>query len=180
LRKTFTIILLSVYLFNLAGYSLFFHLLISRADNHLEAVLDKGAYADSELIEIKVALNLPYLPSNNEYEPISGHVMANGKYYNYVKRKVSTDAVYFYCIPNQQANDLIAAKKLYSKQANDLPASQKEKDLAKKGSTAFQYNETIPEYTITMPADPTLKLYGTTTYLLSSLPVPAPYQPPEV
>jgi hypothetical protein len=146
----------------------------------MEAALDEGRYTDKDLIEIKVAMHLPYQPANNEYERISGQLAANGKHYNYVKRKISPDTIYFYCIPNRLANQLAFAKNQYSKQANDLPNSQKEKDIAKKGGTAFQYRDAIPDYIIAAPVSLAENAYSNITYLLSSLPAATPYQPPEV
>lgn len=147
----------------------------------METTLNERSYNDDELLEIKLPLHLPYVTGYDEYERVSGHMIANGNYYNYVKRKIVSDTLYLYCIPNEHANILLDAKNEYGKQVNDLPVSQQESDIPfKKGGTAFQYQEKVPVYQIVAIGMLFKKQYRTISSPLSFLPVAGPYQPPEV
>jgi hypothetical protein len=180
LRKLFAIFFLCIYLFNLAGYSPFFHVLIDRADNRMEAALDNKQYRDEELVEIKLPLHLPYGSGSEEYRRVNGHVVADGKYYNYVKRKIASDTVYLYCIPNTQANHLLNAKNEYGKQANALPSSQKETDApGKKGGSVFQYQEPVSEFLITAIGTELENKYIFSSSVLPSSCLRTPYEPPK-
>jgi hypothetical protein len=180
LRKLFAIFFLCIYLFNLAGYSTFFHVLIDRADSRMEDRLDGRQYRDDELVEIKLPLHLPYNSGSDEYYHVSGHIVADGKYYNYVKRKIASDTLYLYCISNTQANYLLNARNEYGKQANDLPSSQKETDApGKKGGSVFQYQEPAPDFLITAIGIVLRTDHISPSSVLPSSCINTPYQPPE-
>jgi hypothetical protein len=181
LKKSAAIFFLSIYLFNLAGYSVFFRLLIDRADSRMETTLDNSRFREEELVELKVPLHVPYVRLSDDFERVSGHVLIEGKYYNYVKRRIGADTLYLYCISNNQADQLLNAKKEYGKQATDTPSSQKEKDtVAKKGGAVFQYQESIPDFRV-MAVSSTDK--NECIYRPSAIPayyISTPYDPPEL
>ena len=47
-------------------------------NQHLEALLDKSDYDESQLIELKVAMNLPYQTSRSSFERYDGEIELNG------------------------------------------------------------------------------------------------------
>lgn len=123
-----------VLFFNLGGYRLLFPLLQNQAERKLETLLDNNEYDESELIEIRVALNLPYQQRFTEYERHYGQIEIDGKSYTYVKSKIEGDVAIFKCIANESREQLnsiqnnitkanSAADTDHSGQSKKLPAS---------------------------------------------------------
>ena len=94
--------------------------MLHRANTQLEARLDKNQYDDSQLIELKVPINLPYITSWASYQRYDGEIKLNGVLYHYVKRKVSNDTLYVMAIPNMKVMSLESAKNDFVKGSLDL------------------------------------------------------------
>ena len=78
----------------------------NHADRKLEAVLDNSQYDESQLIEIRATMNLPYQQRFTEFERAYGEIEIDGKSYTYVKRKVEGDVVILKCIANKSKQQL--------------------------------------------------------------------------
>lgn len=103
-------------LFNIAGYRFVFIFLENKATEQLDAAIDTGNYADEDLIEIRVPLNMPYQDRLTEFERHYGEITVDGNVYTYVKMKVDRDMLVLKCMPNSQkqqikntANNLVKA-----------------------------------------------------------------------
>ena len=139
--------LLAVYLFNLAGYSVVFHYFIHQSEEKFAAQLEENKYKDSELVEISIPFNLPYTQNSSQFQPLDGSIELNGIQYNYVKRRIYNDTLYIMCLPNQQRNQLIQEKSKYAGEVNDFASAKKEKEsTAKKAINAAEYNNNITQY----------------------------------
>jgi hypothetical protein len=140
--KGFAILLLSVHFFSVAGYRLVFRYFEERTDRQLVQQLDRNAYHESQLMTVRIPLNLPYSTGTNEFERCDGSVELNGIYYNYVKRKVSNDTLILLCIPNEEKKLLNNAMDTYAKMAANTESSPSGKadmhSLLK--SLFFEYN----------------------------------------
>ncbi len=86
----------------------------------LEKKLDAGNYDRSDLVEVKIPLNLPYYTDWAEYEDFNGEAEYKGEVYQYVKRKIVADTLYILCIPHTEKNDLQIAKSDFFKSVNNL------------------------------------------------------------
>jgi hypothetical protein len=95
-----------ILLFNIGGYRIAIELMQDKSDAQLEALLDKNDYDESQLIEISVALNMPYQERFTEFERHYGEIEIDGKAYTYVKRKIAGDVVIFKCIANESKEKL--------------------------------------------------------------------------
>ncbi|MGQ0738275.1 MAG: hypothetical protein ACT4OJ_04375 [Bacteroidota bacterium] len=100
MRKLSAILLLLAFLFNLFGYQFLLAVLRINADKKLERRIDDNKYADAELTELRVALNMPYQHRFTEFERHYGQVTIDGKEYTYVKRKIEGDVLVLKCLPN--------------------------------------------------------------------------------
>ncbi len=96
-----------------------------KSDVQLEARLDRNLYDESQLIELKVPINLPYQTGWSGYERYDGEVTVNGTLYKYVERMVSNDTLYLKCLPNIGRMHLEDAKHDYFKNTNDLAQNSK-------------------------------------------------------
>jgi len=147
------ILLLIVYLFNMAGYFFLFGYFIGQSDKQLVQQIDNNQYSNGELIEIKLALHLPYITGSTDYERADGEVELNGIYYNYVKRRVDNDTLYLVCLPNKSKTTLYTARTDYARQANDIPSGEKNgRALAKKISIVNEYDQQITGHYFASPA----------------------------
>jgi hypothetical protein len=131
LRKLAAILLIFILLFNIGGYRVAISLLQTDADRELEALLDNSDYDESELIEIKVALNMPYQQRFTDYERHYGHIEIDGKSYTYVKKKIEGDVVIFKCIANESKQQLKGIE-------NDLTKAVSASDIDHTGQSKQQ------------------------------------------
>jgi hypothetical protein len=107
-------------LFNWCGYRWVINLVQQEADAKLEARLDRDDYDESQLIEIKVPVNMPYQSDWAGFERYDGEIEVNGIHYKYVKRKVQDGQLVLKCIPNHDKQRLESAKDDLFKITNDL------------------------------------------------------------
>jgi hypothetical protein len=89
-------------------------------DKKLEARLDNDSYNESQLIELKIPVNVAYQTSWSSYQRCDGEIIMDGVMYKYVKRKLSNDTLYLMCIPNSAKMRLEVAKNNFFKISNDL------------------------------------------------------------
>ena len=134
LKKIASILLLGILLFNWCGYRWVINLAQQEADAKLEARLDKDDYDESQLIEIKVPVNMPYQSDWAGFERYDGEIEVNGIHYKYVKRKVQDGQLVLKCIPNHDKQRLESAKDDLFKITNDL----QQDNTAKKTGTSNQ------------------------------------------
>jgi hypothetical protein len=137
LKKLTAIFFLILFSFNWFGYRLMYDFAQHKNNQHLEALLDKSDYDESQLIELKVAMNLPYQTSRSSFERYDGEIELNGTMYKYVKRKVANDTLYLMCIPNTKKMRLETAKNDFFKVSNDL--EQNNSKSTENGLSVFKY-----------------------------------------
>ena len=185
LRKIATILVLLMLLFNWFGYRLLFNYLQDKKDSQLEARFDNNNYDQSQLIEIKIPLNLPYQNNWSAFERYDGEIKYNGVIYKYVKRKVENNNLILLCYPNNDKMHLQNAKDEFFKLANDVQQQNHGKKPSPENTKAFksllsEYLNDKNEWRLNAIGD-TKRLYiecnlslTSEGYLLS------PEQPPEV
>lgn len=182
LRKIAAILLLIIFLFNWVGYRLFSDLLLHRADLQLEARLDKNDYKEDQLIEIKIALNLPYQQNWKSFERFDGEIDLDGIHYKYVKRKIYNDSLILLCLPNEAKQNIEKAKDDYFKHVNDIETSSQKKSESKNISFKNVFSDFVVAQTSWLFAN---YEYRKTTHpvekslFLSTSPHKSPEQPPE-
>lgn len=123
-------------LFNLAGYRLFFHYIQNRADAQYESALDQNDYDHSEMITVKVDLDMPYLPENTNFERVDGEITVDGVVYKYVQRKIHNGQLVLVCVPDKKKTKLRSARDEYFSIANNLVSHSNAKQSAPK--TTFE------------------------------------------
>lgn len=82
------------------GYRYAFMLLAIKADSKLESQIDNREYDESELVEIRVDLNMPYQERYTDFERQYGEITIDGKPYTYVMRKIEGNVLVLKCIHN--------------------------------------------------------------------------------
>jgi hypothetical protein len=141
-KKTATIIILGILLFNWCGYQVLTAYLENKANNQLQIKLDDNKYDPSELISIKVPVQeMSYYNSSTQFERVDGLIDIGGQQYNYVKRRLYNDSIEILCIPNRMAMHLKSAKNDFFKLVNDIqrPGQDKKADTHSYKSFSGEY-----------------------------------------
>ena len=146
MKKPIAILLLTVHLFNLGGYSLIFRYLIRQSNTKFVKQLDRHAYNDADLVEISIPLHLPYSQNSSAFERIDGSVENNGIHYNLVKQRIHNDTLYIMCLPNEQKTQLAKGKTRYAEEVNDFSSNKKEKESPVKKTTPVEYSNDVAQY----------------------------------
>jgi hypothetical protein len=136
LKRIASILLLCILLFNWFGYRLLSDYYEQQADMILEQKLDNSEYDESQLIEIKVPLKLPYQNNWKGFERFDGEIEVDGIHYKYVKRAVCNDSLILLCLPNEGKMRLLSARDEFFKLVNDIqnPSQGKKSDSGKSQS----------------------------------------------
>lgn len=181
LKKIAAIFLISILLFNIVGYKLVFSYLEKNATSRLEEKIDAGQYDESQLIEIKIALQLPYY-NDSKYQACYGEIEFNGEHYRYVKRKVSENTLYLLCLPHKEKDNIAAVKTDFVKAVNDIPqngAAQKgQPSFIKLMLTEFLQEEKTNDFTLQLIAYK--DLHSSDSYLISQFEPKTAAQPPDI
>jgi hypothetical protein len=137
LKKVLSILIISVLLFNLAGYQLAFYFAGEQADKTLQTQLDNEAYNENELVVMKMPMSVPYYSGTNGFEYTRGEVAVNGIIYRYVKKRVVNDTIEMYCIPHENKMQLANARDMFAKLAADFTNARDHQENSP-GKTAFK------------------------------------------
>lgn len=107
--------MLAILAFNWVGYQGLNRYLQYRADNNLQQKINNGNYNEAALIELSVAINLPYANNSQGWEHFEGEIEIDGVQYRYVQRKLENDRLYVRCIPNLEKQQVLQAKSEFLK-----------------------------------------------------------------
>jgi hypothetical protein len=138
-KRTASILLLTILAFNWVGYRFLSGFLEHKADLALENKIENADYDETRLIELRVPLNAPYLAGNSsEYERFDGEVEIDGIHYKYVKRKVVNGELVLLCLPNDSKTEFQNSRMDFFKMVNDLnnPSQNKKNTSTVKTFTA--------------------------------------------
>ena len=134
-----------ILLFNIGGYRIAISFLQKHSSQKLEAQIDQRDYDESELVEIKVSLNMPYQERYTEFERHYGEIEIDGKAYTYVERKIEGDVAIFKCIANESKaqlqefrNDLTRANS-----NNDIDHSQSKQNIPSVKNAVSEFEEHV-------------------------------------
>lgn len=170
-------------MFNWFGYRFVLDYMQRKAYSKLEARIDLSDYDESQLIEIRVALNMPYQNNRSAFERHYGEVELNGEVYAYVKRKVENGFLILKCIPNQLKqkitkadNDLFIANNGFDKEQNsknNLPL----RTICKNITTVFE--NFSPDRDLIILIDLYKRFQFATTPFVQSVCLSVSEEPPE-
>lgn len=184
LKKIAAIFLIAILAFNWYGYRIVTSILALQADRQLEEIIDNGEYHESQLLEIKVALSLPYLPEDASFERCYGEIKLNGRYYTYVKRKVQRGYLILQCIQNSDKEKIKSAGDDFFKLTNGLDGSQP--DQQQKQSASFaknfwsEYDDRDINFFLNALLAAKAAVSETSVPPLHNTYTPSPAQPPEI
>ncbi len=185
MKKAAAILLITILLLNLTGRMLFVEFFIHQNDLILESQIDNGNYNKAQLIEIKIPLMIPYYSSSMKYERYYGETELEGRYYNYVMRKIQNDTVYLLCLANNVKTELYKAKAQYALNAADIsgssPLKKGTESMLKKIASSTDYFQQVNLFAVrnTSVLLPSKEHIDFTTSLISCF-IEQPVKPPEM
>ena len=183
LKKLSAILLIAILSFNWYGYRIVMGIMTKQSDQQLELRLDNNDYDESQLIEVRVALNMPYQNEQADFERHYGEMEVDGKYYTYVKRKIEKGWLVLKCIANNPKEKIKAAGNDYFKIANGLDDQQQ--DNKQNSSNNFaksfwsEYDGSETDFTIDIFTYLINKNFQNNSASLKDICLSSPGQPPE-
>jgi hypothetical protein len=181
-RKSASILLLLVLIFNIYGYRLVFDWIQEREDYTFTNHIVSNNFNEEELISIKIAADLPpYTTESNDYEWKDGELAVNGNIYKYVKRKIFKDSIEFLCLPHEGKMKIENAREEFFKLCNDLQASNEKQAPLNKVLKPFVF-EGMPQLqavNFNLEIADNKKYYIFFITDLNPICLPTPGQPPE-
>jgi len=140
MRKTAAILLLMLFVFNTIGYKLWFTIAMQKADNKLEASLNKNDFNQQDLFTLTIPINLPYQNVATGFERIDGEITVNGETYKYVQRKVENDTLFLQCIRHTEKIDLQQQSNDYFGKVNDVAGNNDAKKMPGKNTSMVKFS----------------------------------------
>ena len=169
--------------FNWYGYRIVTAVLSTNADKRLEIKLDNNLYDETQLVELRVPLNMPYQNDQADFERHYGEIEIDGKYYTYVKSKIEGGYLILKCIPNSSKEQIKVAGNDYFKLTNGFDQNQPDKkqngntNLAK--SFWSEYDGREANFTIDIFSELIRKNFLNRSTSLYGICLSTPGQPPE-
>jgi len=126
MKKLISILLLTVFAFNIGGYYLAFKALQVTAHQVLIEKINNEEYSEELTVELKVPLALPYSTTpSSEYKRVNGRFEYEGDVYKLVKQRLQNDTLYVVCIKDHEEKKLINDFKEYAQKAQDTGSNSK-------------------------------------------------------
>ena len=181
MRKTLAILFSFILLFAAGGYRIVLTVQIKNANRSLEAKIDEKQYNEADLVEFKVALNMPYQTRQTAFERHYGEININGTAYTYVERMVDGDTLVLKCIPNKEKQELKntadALARSNSGQQQENNGKNQVAPILKLFSGDYDDKTVTPGYSIS--SIPIHQTYATYCAALCNGENGAPFQPPK-
>lgn len=166
MKKFTAILIISVLAFNCVGYRFVSAVMEHSSDLALEANINHAQYNESDLVEVRVPLNAPYLMNRSaSFERCDGEVRIGDNDYRYVMRKVENGELVLLCLRNDEKNRIRNSRADFFKLVNDLNNTPQGKD--KQSSTSLNsfttvYRQENNSWAL-KPLDEHLELYHSTS-----------------
>jgi hypothetical protein len=179
LKRSFSILLLLVFLFNVVGYYPVFWGLKYRARMEMNQRLDDENYNADETVTIKIPLTVPYNTFSPDYERMTGSFEHSGEFFKLIKQKLERDTLYIVCIKDHKEKQLHAALTDFIKLSTDLPTSSQQ-TLKLLSGLIKDYIPTTPQPLIQNRLGNTLTFGPTPPCDLPTTNLPVPTPPPDL
>jgi hypothetical protein len=131
MRRIVSILLITCFLFNIAGYKIFFYYQLAQADSRIQARIETIHESDKNLFAVKIPIHSPYHADWDDFESVEGEMTYNNTTYKYVKGKVLRDTLILLCIEHQEKSLIEKNSSDYSKRINDLLPDNSKKHVVK-------------------------------------------------
>jgi len=118
--------LLNIHLLNIGGQLALHQYRVYKTAKFFTEQTRKGLYNVKDLTEITIPINLPNIHDWKDFENIAGQIRFGNTNYNYVKMKMTRNAIHLMCIPNYETTQPLEKNILNAKGVKDIPVPQKD------------------------------------------------------
>lgn len=126
MKKLLAILLVSIHMFSICGQLVLRQYLVYKTDKFYNEQAAKGKYNVRDLTLIVIPVQLKGINEWNNYENVSGQVQFQHNNYNYVKMKLTRNAMYLMCVPNYDDTHLTGANLIDAKGIKNIPVPKKD------------------------------------------------------
>ena len=126
MKRIIALSLLWIHLFNIGGQLAIRQYFVYKSDKLFDEQINKNRYNVNDLTEIKIPANMPEVHDWRHFEILNGRVQFQYSSYNYVKIKITHNAIYLLCVPNYATTHLSDQNIIYARQIPDIPVSKKD------------------------------------------------------
>lgn len=121
MKRSLSILLLLIFLFNVGGYYIVYWGLRYETDRQLTRRLDGNFHNPDEEIELKIPVALPYPIQSQDFQRVEGRFEHNGEFFNLIKHKLKDDTLYIVCIRDHETKRIVTAINDYVQLVQGLP-----------------------------------------------------------
>lgn len=139
MRKLISLLLILVLAFNWLGFDLVVAIMNHTITATTQQNINAGKYDRNSLIEIKVAVDLPYTTDWSEFQEANGSFVLNGVAYNFVEQKFEKGYMIYHCLPNEKGTALTQAEKQFFADAHDIEKPDGQQKQTTKKSSAKKW-----------------------------------------
>lgn len=139
MRKVISLFLLLTLAFNWLGFDLVVAFMNHTITASTQQTINEGKYDRNSLIEIKVAVDLPYTTDWSEFQQANGSFVLKGVAYNFVEQKFEKGCMIYHCLPNEKGTALTQAEKQFFADAHDIENTDGQQKQSNKKSSAKKW-----------------------------------------
>ncbi len=178
MKKLIAILLLFIHFVNTTGQLAIYEYFVYKSNKLFNEQINRNRYNVDDLTEIKVPVNLPGITDWKNYEKLSGRIQFGASAYNYVKIRMTRNAIYLVCIPNYETTHLAETNVIYARQIPDIPVTKK--DHVPFGKTnSVDYNYQVMDYKFRIPIITTAIVFCGDHSDAANFNITGPAQPPD-
>jgi hypothetical protein len=168
-------------LFNMVGYRVVYAVMEKIATQKLDAKLDAGDYAEENLVEIRVPLNMPYQDRVTDFERKYGEITIDGKAYTYVKMKIDRDMMVLKCIANNSKEQIKSTTNNLAKanSAQDMDNTGKKNIPSNNKNFSSDYDDNNCSWNLVIKHSPITLYHQNYAASLQDVFLKIPHQPPK-
>ena len=100
--------------------------MLYQSDKFYNEQTRKGKYNIQDLTEVVIPVQLKGMNDWTCYESVSGQIQFEDNNYNYVKMKLTHNAMYLLCVPNYDSTKLLGSNIINAKAIKNIPISKKD------------------------------------------------------
>lgn len=140
MRKLLSYVFIFLMFLNIMGYYWILAGMHYNSTQSLERKLSSDNYEETETVEIKIPISLPYVADNADFERTEGQFEYNGEYYHLVKQQYSNDTLRMICVKNHDSKQISQALRDYVQTFADQPGDA--------GKTLKEFSNFLKDYLI--------------------------------
>lgn len=171
--------LISIQMFTVCGQLMVRQYLVYQSDKFYNEQAGKGKYNIGDLTEIVLPVQLKGIQDWSSYENVSGQVQFEHNSYNYVKMRLTRNAMYLMCVPNYENTHPTGTNIIAAKGIKTIPVPKK--DHVPNGKSIFlssvQYG--FDQFASFYPVKEIKTEVSQDIHLLSYQTLEIPEQPPQ-